>query len=286
MVTSGTGDQIIAYIVQNTTNTIFPIAAVDFNSTTSWDANATSTETSALPKGLTEGTNAVALNSTNDNGYFGCDGVANLARTQSAMLTFINGSAKWVTSNTQIINPVNGLPPCIFSITSPALPVQLILFEGRLNLDNIDIFWKTASETQNSNFEIQKSRNAKSFESLARIDGNGDSDNINRYLFTDSEPYDGSNYYRLRQTDYDGSENYSKIIEVHWETDRDYVIIYPNPLSSGQELQIQKSERFQFVDIVDLNGRKKSVNELNQGSYLLKFTDNYSKVIVKRLIVE
>ncbi|WP_304234679.1 T9SS type A sorting domain-containing protein [Jiulongibacter sediminis] len=284
---SASGDQIIAYFVQNGTGNHIPISAVDFNATSTWDADAVDASTTALPSGLTDGTTAVALTSSNDNGVFGCDGVAVPSGNQSYFLSFINGSGNWITSNSAITVPVNGLPPCLFNVTNPALPVDLVDFKGTDFQSGVLLQSITASETNHNLFEIQKSRNLTTFESIGRVQ-NIESNNIQKtYQFTDSNPLLGLNYYRLKQIDLDGTFEFSKIIQVNFKPDDLFVNIYPNPLVKGQKVTVRKSDELLLKGIVNNVGKELSndLEDLDPGLYILKFESETGSFINKRLIV-
>ncbi|NES05156.1 MAG: DUF4347 domain-containing protein, partial [Okeania sp. SIO2F4] len=86
---AATGDQIIAYQGTNT-----PIAALNNEGAATWQADATSTSTSALPQGLTNGTNAVAINEIDNVIYTGTT-----TGDKATLLAAINNSANWTGSN-------------------------------------------------------------------------------------------------------------------------------------------------------------------------------------------
>jgi hypothetical protein len=83
-------------------------------------------------------------------------------------------------------------------------------------LNNIfsQINFSTASETNNSHFNIERSADARNFESIGEIKGAGNSSREISYTFTDEKPLPGINYYRIKQTDYDGQYSYSEIRSV------------------------------------------------------------------------
>jgi surface protein len=98
------------------------------------------------------------------------------------------------------------------------LPVTLISFTGKKQDNHILLEWKTTSERNNAGFYIEKSSNGKTFERIGFVDGKGDSQELNSYLFTDSAPF-SMNYYRLNQIDRaandgSGKSEYSRIISV------------------------------------------------------------------------
>lgn len=94
------------------------------------------------------------------------------------------------------------------------LPVELIAFTAKLQHPNTLLFWQTASEINNHFFAIERSANAQDFETIGMVYGNGTTSFTNSYSFTDTQPLFPVSYYRLRQTDFDGSTSYSSIVMI------------------------------------------------------------------------
>ncbi len=136
------------------------------------------------------------------------------------------------------------------------LPVKLISFEGRVNAAGLaELHWKTAEETSNLGFEIQKSPDGKKWELLGWVDGSGDSKTEKSYRYVD-QAFTTTSYYRLRQVDTDDSYTYSKIVCIvapRESLDRFYV--YPNP-SRENKVRVQMPERTQKLLLFDQSGRK------------------------------
>lgn len=91
------------------------------------------------------------------------------------------------------------------------LPIELLSFSARLNNNEVDIRWSTASEVNNDFFTIERTSNPETFESLIAVDGKGTSKELNKYQIIDSAPLYGRSYYRLKQTDFDGKITYSPV---------------------------------------------------------------------------
>lgn len=85
------------------------------------------------------------------------------------------------------------------------LPVGLTSFTGKKANNGVELKWQTASELNNNYFEVLRSENGKDFTSIGTIKGNGTSQDIRNYNFTDVNPVSGANYYQLKQTDFDGT---------------------------------------------------------------------------------
>lgn len=99
-------------------------------------------------------------------------------------------------------------------LRSAALPVVLTSFNASAQQNKIFLSWHTASELNNKNFEVQRSRDGNDFATIGIIAGKGTSSVPSDYSFTDVNPYDGINYYRLKQVDWDDKYEYSKIVSV------------------------------------------------------------------------
>ncbi len=113
------------------------------------------------------------------------------------------------------------------------LPVNLIFFNAKASNQEISLSWSTAQEVNNKGFEVQRSDDSNSWETVSFINGHGTTNIIQSYSFEDNNPYNGVNYYRLKQVDYDGAFEYSKIVEVSSFQKESSVSIqvYPNPSS-------------------------------------------------------
>ena len=145
---------------------------------------------------------------------------------------------------------------------SNGLPIELLSFDATLRSNVVDLIWSTASEINNDYFTLERSVNAIEFESIARIKGMGNSNVINNYSFTDYEPYYGINYYRLRQTDYDGKNTVSNIISVNLKPISLPLsfVVYPNPVSKGENPTLKisdfKAEKEVIVVVINMPGQE------------------------------
>ncbi len=111
-----------------------------------------------------------------------------------------------------------------------ALPVELTFFKGEFVGDKIILRWQTATEVDNESFEVQKSMEGLEFGNIGLVKGKGTVQEISNYSFEDTAPVNGLNYYRLKQTDFDGDIAYSEVIAVMAEIIDLRFSIYPNPV--------------------------------------------------------
>ncbi len=123
------------------------------------------------------------------------------------------------------------------------LPVKLTSFTGTNKREGNIMKWETAWEVNNAGFEVQKSRDSKSFDVLAFAPGNGRPKENGQYEYQDTAPYP-TTYYRLKQMDYDGTYAYSKIVAVKdsyssLRVNEEVVSIFPNPVKDKLTIQVK-----------------------------------------------
>ena len=125
------------------------------------------------------------------------------------------------------------------------LPVNLFNFFSQESACKIELKWATASERNNDFFEIEKSTDGIRFQLIGKIDGAGSSTSFHAYNFIDDKPTE-QNYYRLKQTDFDGNFTYSNIIFIASNCDKKenvgIVTLFPNPVI-GRDVQLQFNAR-------------------------------------------
>lgn len=108
------------------------------------------------------------------------------------------------------------------------LPIELRYFEASLENQAVQLRWMTDTEQDNAYFEIERSSDALYWESIAELDGAGNSTSPISYAYTDAYAPYGWLYYRLKQTDFDGSFSYSNT-QVLKRAEKAGVQLYPNP---------------------------------------------------------
>jgi hypothetical protein len=112
------------------------------------------------------------------------------------------------------------------------LPVGLLYFTARPDKGGVGLSWATTTESNNSYFTVERSKDGSNFESVEKVATkalNGNSDIQLNYTGYDASPYNGLSYYRLKETDLDGQEKYSEIQPVNFDQNSGHVSVYPNP---------------------------------------------------------
>ena len=147
-------------------------------------------------------------------------------------------SASTSVSNVSSANPVFTLST-IDEIANP-LPVTWLSFTGRYFNGSVDLNWSTSLEVNNEEYTIERSADGQNFTAIGNVPGVGNTTNISRYSFKDTNPLSGSAYYRIKQTDRDGKFSYSDVIRVsNSEVALKGIRLFPNPVSGKMPLTIE-----------------------------------------------
>ncbi len=153
------------------------------------------------------------------------------------------------------------------------LPIALVNFDAELTDDHqVKLNWTTATEINNDYFTIERSSNSEDFEPLSTLDGAGNSTETLNYEFVDENPMAGDNYYRLRQTDYDGKFEIFPVEHVN-VTHADLAILSAGPNPFHDEFTVNYASLNSNLKITLLNTsgiavRTKVINaETSAGSF-------------------
>ena len=148
---------------------------------------------------------------------------------------------------------------CVGCSVAP-LPVDLTYFEAQPSINHTAFLsWSTASEINNSHFEIERSYDGRVFETVGEVAGNGNSQHLIRYSYTDQaiSPSENTAFYRLKQVDFDGAFEYSDIRVVRFDqiVEGMYLKAYPNPFFDEVILMVSLPQGEDYsLEITDLKG--------------------------------
>ena len=151
-----------------------------------------------------------------------------------------------------------------FHMNISSVPVELTSFTAVSSGNNITLNWKTATETNNFGFVIERSNNNTDFYKVGSLSGFGTSTEINSYQFVDENLAAGKYYYRLKQIDFDGTYNYSSKIEVNVESFPAVFELsqnYPNPFNPSTLIKFSVAENG-FTNLSIYNALGQKVDEL------------------------
>jgi len=165
------------------------------------------------------------------------------------------------------------ISPMDFSI----IPVELTSFVGSNVNGSVVLNWKTATETNNSGFEIQRSQDRINFSKIAFVGGNGTTTEPQSYSYADNSVTSGKYFYRLKQIDFNGEFSYSQIVEVDVASPIEFVLDqnYPNPFNPSTIISFSVPQSsFVTLKVYDVLGNEVStlVNETKEaGKYNISF---------------
>lgn len=189
--------------------------------------------------------------------------------------------------------------------TTTPLPVALISFDASCENNAVKLKWNTATEINSDYFVIEKSTDALNFYPIAEIQGHGNSTSINNYEWIDdssNEELGETNYYRLKQVDFNGDFEYFKTMALSC-SNLSPINIYPNPInnllnisfgsgSSDQEYKIEIRDylgRLIIEHKVRVSGSvyQMKLDELkSEGVYFIKIQDEFNETLLIHKIIK
>ncbi|TLV02226.1 T9SS type A sorting domain-containing protein [Dyadobacter luticola] len=200
------------------------------------------------------------------------------------------------------ITTANSLPPNNYEVYSlgadgAPLPVTLTRFVAKSENNIAILDWTTTFEANSDFFEIERSQNGKSWQSIGILTSFKESVVLWNYQFIDQKPLAGENLYRLKMVDTDESFAYSSIQSVIFNMLSNENFIYPNPattvLNFQQNVTLTNKPK---IRVTDSNGRDRTcsvvwiensinIQSLENGSYIISVFDEkgdekHSKILV------
>ncbi len=164
-----------------------------------------------------------------------------------------------------------------FSKKVNIVPVELSSFTASVKNNSVELNWTTVTETNNREFEIQRSIDKTNFTKIGSVKGHGTTTEKHNYSFVDENAYPGLNYYRIKQIDLNGRFEYSNIVNVKASGLNTYKLDqnYPNPFNPSTKIQYAiGSRQYVSLKIYDMLGREVAtlVNETKDpGNYTVLF---------------
>lgn len=180
------------------------------------------------------------------------------------------------------------------------LPVDFLSFTGEALKEVNRLFWTTANELNNEGFFVEKSKNGLQFESIGFVKSEEEPETD--YVFDDVNPWSGSNYYKLKQVDYDGNSKYSHIIHLIRHADFDFKVV-ENPFRHTLFIEIQSdADLAANITIFAINGQtvyerdhevksgsseiQLDLNQINSGNYIIRFLNKENNTYLTKKLVK
>lgn len=153
----------------------------------------------------------------------------------------------------------------VYTFMVPLTPIELISFDAEKSGNDAKVTWSTATETDNSHFEVEASNDGIAFQSVSRVASkgvNGNSNSVLEYTYTDKNAASRGTiqYYRLKNVDFDGTFALSEIAVVNFDDNSNYSV-YPNPVIQGQDVLIQSNN---ITSIKVYSSQGKLIKEYNE----------------------
>jgi len=185
----------------------------------------------------------------------------------------------------------------IFANPLGSLPVTLASFEAEKVENAALLRWTTSSETNTANFEIERSADAKIWQTIGNVKAAKESSQLRSYSYTDLTPLSGQNLYRLKMIDLDQTFAYSRIRNLYFESNGDFTI-YPNPVSDKLLFKSSIVASIESVRMINMLGQNVwdtskitedgvSISHLTPGIYTVQLakkdkTTQSVKIVVAR----
>ena len=157
-------------------------------------------------------------------------------------------------------NLVSNFSPFSVGDDNSPLPVELVYFRASLKAADVQLSWLTASELENDRFEIERSADAKTWETIGRVQGAGTTENSRTYSYTDAQAgrnFSGTLYYRLRQVDLSGESSLSAVAAVTIKADARPVLQLLSYQPGARTVQVQaqpETGQTMTVLVLDMKG--------------------------------
>lgn len=176
-------------------------------------------------------------------------------------------------------------------IVDGLLPVSYISFTATALADNVVLDWRTAMEENNARFEVERSRDGRTFEAIGEVMGAGTTLEAQAYQYIDAAPAAGVNYYRLKQVDWDGAFEYSPVVSAKVSRKAVEVAAFPNPVTDQLQVTTDADEvrivllnvQGQIIQHLDNAGRSTTANlpmsHLPKGIYFVQIQDANSGAV-------
>jgi hypothetical protein len=188
-----------------------------------------------------------------------------------------------------------------FIIVSQVLPVELVSFTAKKSGNINTLYWQTASEKNNSHFDIERSINGENnWTSIGTVKGNGNSVITQNYRYKDNTPFTIS-YYRLKQVDTDGTFTYSNVVSVVDKKGKfNIASVAPNPTKEISTILFESAKNENVsVTLTDISGRivltqnvaategvnnlKINMSLLSNGLYIMNLRNN-EQVLIQKIL--
>jgi uncharacterized protein YjdB len=198
-----------------------------------------------------------------------------------------NGDLQVVANNGNCSSNVTAV-----SITVTPLPVVLRSFTATKVNNSALLKWTTASEINSKNFEVQRSMDARTFETIGVVKAKGFA---SEYSYIDEKPFAGINYYRLKQADRDGKFQYSPMRQITIYNLQFTINVFPNPATNMLNVKVTNGTAKQ-VSIFNTLGKmvyqsndnrtlyQVDITSMSAGTYFVEILNMEGRRVVEKFV--
>ncbi|MDE3213648.1 MAG: T9SS type A sorting domain-containing protein [Bacteroidota bacterium] len=184
-------------------------------------------------------------------------------------------------------------------------PVEFLGITANQSGNGIKIDWSTAQEFNSSSFEVQKSADGNGgWTSIATVAAAGNSSTLRHYEAYDPAPFNGANFYRLKQIDIDGNYTYSKTVMVSVSANQTSITVLANPFHDNLTLSFSSAANQQvYARLFDMTGQQvaiekwsvsagtssqgfSNVNGLQPGMYILHVSGQDGQTLLNSKVIK
>ncbi len=185
-----------------------------------------------------------------------------------------------------------------YSFDPIILPITLAEFDAVKQASNVIVNWKTSQEINSKEFIVERSKDAVHFEAIGKVNAAGNSNTGRQYTFKDNQPFNGNNFYRLKQVDKDERTVVSKVVKVYFGEEI-MVTLSPNPAKDLVTVTLNNFHEQTTLQVLNNTGQVLKqlivrantqripikINGLSPGVYLVKAISQ-SKIYNATLVIQ
>lgn len=186
------------------------------------------------------------------------------------------------------------------TVNAVILPILINSYTATLDNNRVLLNWSTDVEQHNKYFSVERSTDGSNFLPLGTVDGAGNSNHFKNYNMVDFAPAEGVNYYRLSQTNIDGSKTYLGTQKVNYKNNKPFSSTVVNMAQDKVRLVISSVKADNLaLQVTDMQGKVVVQHEfavvegnnlkdlqLQKGAYIATITNQSGERITNKIIVQ
>jgi len=143
-----------------------------------------------------------------------------------------------------------------------ALPLKLLSFTATLINDKVNLNWATTNEVSTNSFIVETSVDGTNWSDIATLPSKNNK-SANQYTLDNIVPQNGTNYYRLKVVDVDGSFTYSEVQSIQVMISKELFSLAPNPTGNQTTLSFDNDIKQASINVFNMLGRVVAAKQVN-----------------------